>query len=182
MKSQDIIVLLKLALLHQRISSDQAIEADAFSARGLEAVLGISKSEVNASIKRSIGAGLALKERTSGYPKANINALLEFIVHGIRYVFPVQPGAMVRGMATAAAAPVLKNELKSAGDYICVWPDAEAKEMGQSLKPLFKSAAIAARRDPELYDLLALVDAIRLGNPRESKLAQALLEQRLRLI
>jgi hypothetical protein len=139
MKSQDIIVLLKIALLHQRISSDKAIEADAFSARGLEAALGISKTEVNASIKRSIGAGLALKDRTSGYPKANINALLEFIVHGLRYVFPVQPGAMVRGMATAAAAPVLQKELMSAGDTICVWPDAEAKEMGQSLNHCLKA-------------------------------------------
>ena len=180
MKSQDIIVLLKLALLHQRISDHKVVEVGAFSARGLEATLGISKSEVNASIRRSIEAGLAQKDRTSGYPKANISALLEFIIHGLRYVFPVQPGAMVRGMATAAAAPVLKNELISAGDYICVWPDAEGHEMGQSLKPLFKSVTIAAKRDSELYDLLALVDAMRLGNPRESNVAQALLEQRLK--
>ena len=179
MKSQDIIVLLKLALLHQRNNGHENIMADAFSVRGLEGSLGISKSEVNASIKRSIESGLALKERHSDHPKANLKALIEFIIYGLRYVFPVKPGAMVRGIPTAAAAPVLKSELHSLGEHICVWPDPEGKEMGQSLNPLFKSAPFAAKQDHDLYDLLALVDAIRLGNPRESKLAQSLLEQRL---
>jgi len=47
------------------------VTADAFSVRGLEASLGIGKSEVNASINCSIDSGLALKDRRSGYPKAN---------------------------------------------------------------------------------------------------------------
>ena len=183
MKSQDIVILLKLALLHQR-SAAQALpedgRADAFSARGLESALGISKSEVNASINRSVDAGLLVKDRRSGIPKPNTGALLELIIHGLRYVFPVKPGPLVRGMPTAAAAPVLQNKLKSMDEYIHVWPDAKGDEIGQSLKPLFKSVPDAARRDPELYDLLALVDAIRLGKPRESKVAQQLLEKKLK--
>jgi len=67
----------------------------------------------------------------------------------------------------------------SMDEHIHVWPDPKGNEIGQSLKPLFKSVPDAARRDPELYDLLALVDAIRLGNPRESKFAQQLLEKKL---
>jgi len=45
---------------------------------------------------------------------------------------------------------------------------------------LFKSVPDAARHDPELYDLLALVDAIRLGNPRETGIAQQQLENVLK--
>lgn len=210
MKSQDIVVLLKLVSLHQRLRGIGQLHAEAFSAqdptwqgwepsdseevpvelpgnilaeefsvRGLEASLGISKSEVNASIKRSYQTGLAIQDRKSGYPKANVRGLLEFIVHGLKYVFPAKPGAMVRGIPTAAAAPVLQGELVSASEYICVWPDAQGRVMGQALEPLFRSVPHAVRRDPELYATLALVDAIRLGNPRESKLAQQLLQQRL---
>ncbi len=183
MKSQDIVILLKLALLYQGDSARDMPGhgvAEASSARGLERSLGISKSEVNASINRSADAGLLIKDRKSGIPKANISALLELILHGLKYVFPVKPGALVRGMPTAAAAPVMQGALKSMGEHIYVWSDPQGEEMGQELKPLFKSVPHAARHDLELYDLLALVDAIRLGNPRESKVAQELLEQRLK--
>lgn len=208
MKSQDIVILLKLVSLHQKVRGvdllrtegqenrgvdwqgwDDPLEqndtpsthllSDEFSVRGLEATLGISKSEVNASIKRSIRTGLALKDRKSGFHKANISGLLEFICHGLKYVFPAEPGAMVRGIPTAAAAPVLQGELRIASEYICVWPDPIGKSMGQTITPLFKSVPHAVRRDSELYATLALCDAIRLGNPREAKLAQQLLEKRL---
>lgn len=209
MKSQDIVVLLRLVSLHQKLREADLLRArtnepasvewqgwddipdehegppvhimaDEFSVRGLEASLGISKSEVNASIKRSMRAGLALKARKTGYPKANIPNLIEFICHGLKYVFPAEPGAMVRGIPTGVAAPVLQGELISASEYICVWPDPMGKEMGQSLAPLYKSVPHGVRRDAELYAYLALVDAIRLGNPREAKLAQQLLEERLK--
>lgn len=209
MKGQDIVVLLKLVSLHQRLARLEPLNsddkrssalvwqgwhaaesvdlfeggrplADEFSVRGLEASLGISKSEVNASIKRSYLCGLAIKERKTGYPKANITGLLEFVVHGLKYVFPVEPGQMVRGIPTAAAAPVLQGELISMETYIHVWPDPQGLEMGQAIKPLYRSVPHAVRHDPELYAALALIDAIRLGKPREAKLAQQLLEKRLK--
>ncbi|MES9904403.1 MAG: hypothetical protein ABW168_17220 [Sedimenticola sp.] len=183
MKSQDIVILLKLILLHQSADEGDLLEdgkREAFSARGLERSLGISKSEVNASINRSANAGLVVKDRKSGIPKANVSAVLELITHGLKYVFPVKPGALVRGMPTAAAAPIMQGELKSMEEQIYVWPDPQGEKMGQALKPLFRSVPHAARHAPALYDLLALVDAIRLGNPRESKVAQQLLEQRLK--
>ena len=78
MKGQDIYILLKLVCLHQ---NPHGSGSDHFSARGLSAALGVSKTEVNASIRRSIDVGLAIKDRESGYPKANKRALLEFVVH-----------------------------------------------------------------------------------------------------
>lgn len=66
---------------------------------------------------------------------------------------------------------MLEGKLYSSGDLLMVWPDARGNSKGQAIAPLFKSAPYAVRRDRELYAMLALTDAIRLGNPRESKLA-----------
>lgn len=180
MKSQDILVLFKLVALKQQVYGPAELKA-LCSARALAGVLGVGKSEVNASINRSIDAGLALKDRKFGYPKVNVNALLEFVCYGVKYVFPVQPGALVRGIPTAFDAPVLQGELLSAGDAKVVWPASTGNERGQAVKPLYSSVPEAVTQDAQLYAYLALVDAIRLGNPRESKLAQRLLRERLSL-
>ncbi len=110
MKAQDILILFKLVSLQQQEKEPAKLKVRS-SARSLERELGVSKSEVNASINRSIKAGLALKDRKYEYPKANIAALLEFISHGIKYVFPVKPAELVRGIPTAFDAPVLQGEL-----------------------------------------------------------------------
>ena len=40
------------------------------------------------------------------------------------------------------------------------------------LEPLYKTVPIAARRDPRLYEILALLDALRDGRARERRLAE----------
>lgn len=183
MKSQDILLLLKLVSLeHQQRDEPENAQCslDLFSMRALEESTGISKSEVNGALKRCYDVGLAKPERKTGIPRTNTKALYEFIVYGLKYVFPARPGAIVRGIATAHAAPVLTGKLHSAGEHICVWEDAHGKTQGQSIPPLFKSAPMAVRKDAELYAMLALVDAIRVGNERESSVAKTLLEQHLR--
>jgi hypothetical protein len=52
-----------------------------------------------------------------------------------------------------------------------VWPFPEGEHRGVTLEPLYKSAP-AALRDPFLYELLALIDALREGRVRERKLAE----------
>jgi hypothetical protein len=208
MKSQDIFILLKLVSLDQQAKAcggefiDPLVQvnvsdcygwvmeekktyykqslSDAYSNRGLEASTGVSKSEVNASIRRSISVGMAKLDRKTKLPKANVRALLEFIIHGIKYVYPANPSAIVRGIPTAIAAPVLKGKLMSAGEFIHVWPDALGNEKGQSIDPLYRSVPMAVKRDPRLYDFLALVDAIRLGAGRETAFAIKELKNRLR--
>ena len=49
---------------------------------------------------------------------------------------------------------------------------------GLSIEPLHPSAPRAASRDPRFYELLALVDVLRLGGPREKALAEKELHQR----
>ena len=186
MKSQDIVVLLKLVSLQEQ--DEQAgpgqpqwgFQGEApYSVRSLESLLGISKTEINASIKRSLASGLAIKDRDTGRAKPNRRNLHNFLVHGIKFVFPVKPGAMTRGIPTAFAAPLLKSMLISGGEYIYVWPFAEGQDIGQSVQPLFKSVPEAVQRDDRLYEYLALVDAIRLGNQRETGLAGERLSERL---
>ena len=194
MKSQDIFILLKLVSLEQQAKDNigsgllqpakgyvydwqgweldeeqlardfEQSQSEMYSNRGLEASTGVSKSEVNASIKRSMSVGMAK---------------LDIIIHGIKYVYPAKPSAIARGIPTSIAAPVLEGKLMTAGEYIHVWPDALGKEKGQSIEPLYKSVPMAVRKDPRLYGFLALVDAIRLGASRESAFAAQELEKRL---
>jgi hypothetical protein len=107
-------------------------------------------------------------------------ALEEFLIYGVRYAFPTQEKAMTRGMPTAWAAPPLVGELAAAADAPRpVWPDANGEARGAAVEPLYKSVPQAARRDAALYELLALVDAIRIGRARERKLAESMLRSRL---
>ena len=119
------------------------------------------------------------QDRNSGVPRVNTKSLFEFIVYGAKYVFPAKPGQLVRGIGTAFAAPVLENRVFSAGELLPVWPDARGKNKGLEIAPLFKTLGHAVRRDPELYALLALVDAIRIGSPREANLAKDLLKKHM---
>ena len=109
----------------------------------------------------------------------NRRYLYNFIIHGLKFVYPAKPGAMTRGVPTAFAASPLKSLLISAGNYIYVWPYASGRTMGQSVEPLFKSVPEAVKKDDRLYEYLALVDAIRLGNQREAGLATERLSERL---
>lgn len=186
MKSQDIVILLKLVSLQElekqgKFNAPEGFPSreEPYSVRGLEASLNISKSEVNASINRSYASGLAIKDRELGRAKPNRRDLFNFIIHGLKFAFPVRPGAMIRGIPTAFAAPMLEDLLISGGDYQYVWPYALGKESGQSVEPLFKSVPDAIQNDNRLYEYLALVDAIRLGKQRETNLATECLSERL---
>lgn len=125
---------------------DKRVPSEAFGARGLEASLGVSKTEINASIKRSIAIGMAIVDRATKQPKANWRALLEFSIHAIKYVFPAKPAEIQRGIPTAFSVPILRDELLSGSEIISVWPDAYGKAMGQRVEPLFKSVPFAVKK------------------------------------
>lgn len=55
----------------------------------------------------------------------------------------------------------------------------DGQVQGVAVKPLYPSVPHAARRDAALYDLLALVDALRLGRARERAMAEKELGPRL---
>ncbi len=203
MKSQDVLLLIKLICLEQRerrqrkleseteelikLSSEQwqgwedhseqdpPVHNESYSVRALQASLGISKTEIASALKRCQQIGLLRIDPSTQLPRVNSKALLGFIEHGLRYVFPAKPAEIVRGIPTGFSAPVLQDKLMSGGELIHVWPDAFGNRKGQSITPLFKTVPGAVKKDPRLYEYLALVDAIRVGNAREASLANEIL-------
>jgi hypothetical protein len=112
--------------------------------------------------------------------RPNISALEEFLIHGLKYAFPAKHGEVTRGIPTSYAAEPLKSEVSMSNDLPPVWPWPEGNTRGMGLEPLYKSVPQAALRDANLYQLFALVDAIRDGRARERKIAERDLVRRLR--
>jgi hypothetical protein len=140
----------------------------------LAEALGLSASEAHAAVKRAIRSGLVDAQDRA----VRKRALREFLIHGLRYVFPAERTAITRGIPTSYAAPPLSAQFAH-GELPPVWPHPEGPVRGEGLAPLYKSAPRAAMRDPRLYEWLALVDAIRVGRARERRLAIQEIERRL---
>lgn len=151
MRPHDIAVLLKIVSLKQQDWLNKDLAASLF----------ISPSEISESLARSQFAGLINAERK----KVFANTFRDFLVFGLKVVFPVKPGALVRGIPTAHAAPILSKNFSFVEKY--VWPDADGNERGMMIEPLYPGAVDAAKLDPVLYDLLAICDVFRVGKVRE---------------
>lgn len=160
LKPQDVLLLLKLV----------AIGKKSWSFNKLALELGMSPSEVHAAAKRAISARLAIKQDDNIWP--DIMNLEDFLIHGIQYIFVPDRGALNRGMPTAYAAAPMDAHFMGINEPPPVWPDPEGEVRGESFSPLYKSAPFAAKNDPKLYELLALVDAIRGGRAREREIAR----------
>ena len=164
MRPQDIAILLKVI----------ALKDHPLKLVGLSHALHISISEISESLNRSQIAGLI------DYSKKKINRqnFLEFLTYGVRYVFPQQPGSMVRGIPTAHSHPYMKKHFISEMDY--VWPDHNGEVMGLMIEPFYSKQVESIHDDELYYKLLALVDVIRVGKVREVKLAINELEKSFR--
>jgi DNA-binding Lrp family transcriptional regulator len=161
LKPQYVYVVLKLVAA--------GLRRPPYSQLALELVM--SPSEVHASVKRAQASGLLHGSALENRP--NVAALEEFLVHGLRYVFPAERGEMTRGVATSYGAPPLRQLIAPDGEPIPVWPYAEGKQRGVSFGPLYRTAPEAVLRDRSFYELLVLADALRDGRARERKLAEA---------
>ena len=107
-----------------------------------------------------------LLDRVSG---AN---LAEFLISGLRYIFPGELGKPARGFRTAQdAMPLAQQVVRPPGELPIVWPHPEGDARGYSLKPIYRSAPEAARHNPQLAAWLALADVLRLGDGRLRALA-----------
>jgi predicted transcriptional regulator len=163
MRPHDIVILLKIASKKEQpwLMKDLAVE------------LGISASEVSESLNRSAIAGLISKDKK----RIMKLAILDFLQHGLRYVYPQIPGAKARGLPTAHAAPPLASEIASSEPY--VWPYGEGTVRGESIEPLHPKVPEACLKDPLFYEYMALCDALRVGRAREKNLAIEELKKRL---
>lgn len=158
MKRQDLLILLWLST-HDEVPSQSDL-ADK---------LLISKAAVSYAVKHCDIVRLLSKKTMTVRKKS----FLEFIIYGLPYIYPAIPGAIVRGIPTAASAPPLDELFTNEIAY--VWQSADATHLGMSIEPLYKSVPTIVGDDPVLYKALALVDAIRIGHTRERNEAIKLL-------
>jgi DNA-binding Lrp family transcriptional regulator len=163
LKPQDVLVALKLCLWGAPESYAKLAKA-----------LGISASEAHAAVRRLIEAGLVDSEKRTICRRKFCN----FLVHGVPYAFPAKTSELTRGLPTAWAAPVMANHVEQT-EPPPIWPTPDGKVRGAAVKPLYASAVVAAQADLALYDLLALVDALRLGRARERNFAEQELTERI---
>ena len=161
----DILVLLKI----------QALGSEPWTQTSLAGELYISQSQVHTSLARAEAARLYLPD----VKRVARQSLTELLVHGVKYVFPPYRGGLTRGILTSYAAAPLADLIVQPDTPPPVWPYAEGAYKGYEFAPLDKRAPKAALKDQNLYELLALVDAIRDGRPRETKIAVGILNDRL---
>lgn len=164
MRPQDIVVLLKIHLLGEKswYNSD------------LAKLLYISPSEISEILNRCKIARLI----DSSKRKVNRTSFFEFLIYGLKYVFPAELGAIVKGIPTAHSAPPLNDVISAENNYY-VWKHAEGTHRGQEIEPLYKKFPKVAQEDQALYELLALIDSIRIGKAREVNIATEELKKRL---
>lgn len=146
---------------------------------GLAAELCLSSSQVNSAIKQLIEANLFTLRQGKAIPI--YAALKEFILYGVSYCFPARTGELTVGVPTAYAAEPLSREISLGDDPIPIWPYAQGKSRGLGLEPLHKNVpkALSEFPDPNLHEILVLLDALRIGRAREKKIAQKLLITKL---
>lgn len=163
MKPQDVVVLLKIISLNGKPWSQLTLADELF----------MSQSEVSQSIARSKYARLLFHDGKQVMKQS----FFEFLKFGLPFVFPQQPGAVVRGVPTAHSAPPLSEQIVSSEHY--VWPSGKGTMRGQSIAPLFPSVVDAVKIDSELYEMLAMTDALRVGRAREKNFALQELKKRI---
>lgn len=161
LKPHDVVVALRLA------------ESPNASYAALAADLSMSASTAHESVERLQWAGLLRPESR----QVNRHSLVEFLEHGIRYAFPAQLQAQARGIPTAHSGPLLANEIIA--DDTIVWPNVKGTAFGAAITPLYSKAQELPKKCPPVYELLTLVDAIRVGRVRERSKAVEKLKKRL---
>lgn len=167
LKPQDLAVALKLVTLRGK----------SISYAELAKQLRLSPFEGHAATQRLMAARLAVQR--DGTVRPNLIALRAFVVQGAPYAYPAVRGEATIGFPTAHGAAPLKERMQATKEAVPVWPHPEGTVRGEALLPLYEKLPLAAQDDPGLYELLALFDALRIGQARERELARRLIEERL---
>ena len=158
-KPQDILILLKL------VTTPKA------SQKVLSESLQISQAEVSHALQR-----LKISNLMTLDSRVNRAACAEFLIHGLKYVFPAELGPHAVGIATSYAKPGFSFVRYSPND-IYVWPYGKGKIKGASIMPFYPSLPEACLGDEKLYILASLIEMIRAGRARERKIASDEIEK-----
>ncbi len=147
--------------------------------RDLAEALLLSRATISVGLRRLLQSGLVRSEIETNKLTPIMAAAEEFILHGLKYVFPAEVGKFTKGVATGIAAPVFEGKLVLGNDPLFVWPYEHGQVKGLALKPLSPSVpkAVASSGDKKFYDLLALIDVMRQGRARERNMAVELFKE-----
>ncbi len=168
LKPQDLALGFKLVCLRgQKLSYPALAQA-----------LQLSPFEAHACMAR-LSASRLLTE-VDGVPRLVMPAFRPLVLQGAVYFFPPVRGEVTVGFPTAQGVEPLKSKVMFAEELPPVWPHPEGTTRGATLLPLYPKLPLAALKDPAFYELLALFDALRIGQARERELVRGMLEERLR--
>lgn len=140
----------------------------------LAEAVGISAGEAHRSVDRLRRALVLLP--SNEVSRRHLRDLL--VVACPRIYYPTR-GGIERGTATSVHAPGLKERFGvAAGALPVVWP-GRGDARGESLLPIYPTVPEASAGDATLYELLALVDVLRVGTPADVARATSCLDERL---
>ena len=136
----------------------------------LEKATGISKSQVSLSMQRCQALKLVVLDLNTDKVFVNKKGFKE-ISEVLKYFFPPERGNNVKGIPTSYSSPFLYQSIKTIKGIPLVWPDPMGFVFGESIQPIYKTVPYAVKFDPLLYEIMCLLDSIRLDIPREKSLA-----------
>jgi len=193
LKPLDVVVGLKIGLNEQasrKMSRELELSGQPLSTNSvgdLAEVLHKAKGDISRSINRLVALGLVGERKPkegdviSGnrkYYSLQRKAMGDFLCHGVRHVFAPEKSGLGRGVPTGWSCQLLNSPMNPP-EIPLVWPMPGGKAQGELLEPLYAKCPEAALQDEGLYALLALIDIIRTGKPRELKYAKEMLEERV---
>lgn len=156
MRPADLLIL--LGLLRPDLPED-------LSVRSLAGELHLPQAAVQRSLGR-LGETPAYDPSRKRVSRA---AAEELFLHAVPFVAPARLGVPTRGLPTAWAAAPLSEQLSESSELPPVWPDARGEVRGLAVAPLHDAVPELARNDPWMYEVLALVDGLRIGDARASR-------------
>lgn len=192
LKPFDLAVALKIGLNEKRLRlrSDTPVDGPNLSTNSvgdLALALARGKGDVSRAIVRLISLGLISERRQKDqdapasnrkYYALQRQSMIELLCFGIRHVFQSEKSGVGRGLPTGWNCPFITSEMNPPNMPL-VWPMPGGPVQGELTEPLYPQVTAAAMQDDELYGLLALIDVIRTGKPRELVHAKKLVEGKI---
>lgn len=174
LRSQDVLLVLKLV-----VKEGPEKRLGEWTYAGIASSIGISLGEIHNGLVRLRSSGLI--NETGGERRVMRKRLYDFLVYGVPVAFFGERGEVARGVPTSIfAAPLAEKAFFAPEDIALVWPlEGQGRRRGESLKPIYPSAVEAALEDAQLYELLVLLDVLRVGRTKEKRFASDLLAKKL---
>jgi hypothetical protein len=162
-KGQDVAVVVKLLCL-----ADQP-----WRQVDLAMALELSQGEIAKSLQRLSQVGLIFNHQP------NQKACEEFLISAVKYMFPVQLGALTIGKRTGVSTSYFQKHLLQSQENMYVWPDLDGDTRGQMVYPLYPGLSKAASKDERFYHMMSAVEVLRMGKVRDKEIARILLKEEI---